>query len=439
MEKLDKMTGVHSLEEEFLLKSVLDTVHDGITIIDPEFKVVFTNESIRKKFGDIRDRLCYEAYRGRIEPCENCGIKKVLQDGKPRRVLSDTVGPDGAVRWMECDSSALKDRDGRIIGAVEMVRDVTEQMRLSEECSTLKREMQRQAMFENIITRSKRIKQIFNLIEKIAPTKSTVMITGESGTGKELIARAIHANSDRSNEPFVSLNCSAIPENLLESELFGHVRGAFTGAVRNHPGLISTANNGTLFLDEVAELPLALQAKILQFIQEGACRRVGDTEMNNYDVRIISATNKNLEEAMNDGLFRRDLFFRLNVIPIYLPPLRERKEDIVLLANHILQRMCDEHDRHVTGISSETLKKFQDYHWPGNVREMQNVIEYALHVAQDHDVISVEHLPPVLQERPESGAAQNQAMSIEDFTKQSILTLQNDHGEEEIADIGNQP
>jgi transcriptional regulator with PAS, ATPase and Fis domain len=336
--------------------------------------------------------------------------------------------------WMECASGPLKDNEGKIIGAVEIVRDVTEQMHITEECSTLKREMKRQARFENIITQSKTMKHIFNLIEKVAPTDSTVLISGESGTGKELIARAIHTNSNRKNESFISVNCSAIPESLLESELFGHVKGAFTGAFRNHPGLISTADGGTLFLDEVGEFPPALQAKLLRFLQEGTCRRLGDTNIQQYDVRILSATNRNLEEAVNDGLYREDLFFRLNVIPIYLPALRERKEDITLLANHILQQMCTELNRNVTGITSATLKKLLDYPWPGNVRELQNVLEYALHIAEDNDTIRDEHLPPRLQDNQEIIKIK-QFVSIEEFTKQSILALQNERKEEEIADI----
>ena len=428
------MIDLQNIEEEVLLKSVLDTVSDGVTILDKNLKVIFHNEAIRKNFGDIKGRICYEAFRGRVEPCVDCLILKVLKDGKQRKVLSDTVGPNGQVMWMECSSGPLKDNEGNIIGAVEIVRDVTEQMHLTEECSTLKREMTRQAQFENIITQSKMMKQIFSLIEKVAPTDSTVLISGESGTGKELIARAIHTNSNRKNESFISINCSAIPENLLESELFGHVKGAFTGAFRNHPGLISTADGGTFFLDEVGEIPQTLQAKFLRFLQEGTCRRVGDTQIQHYNVRVLAATNRNLEEAVKDGLFREDLFFRLNVIPIYISALRERKEDIPLLANHILQQLCDVHKRHITGISSQTLKKLMDYPWPGNVREMQNVLEYALHIAEDNGTITNEHLPPKLQDIQKS-FSNKQFISIEEFTKQSILALQNEHKEEEIAEV----
>ncbi len=429
------MINIFSLKEEALLRSVLDTVDDGITIIDKNLNVLFQNEAIKKKFGDIKGRLCYEAYRNRAEPCIDCLILKVLEDGKPRKVLSDTVGCNGNVMWMECSSGPLLDEDGNIIGAVEIVRDVTEQMFLTEQCATLKREIERQVDFESIITQSKSIKQIFNVIKKIAPTDSTVLITGESGTGKELIARAIHSNSNRRKEPFISVNCSAIPENLLESELFGHVKGAFTGAFRNHPGLISTADGGTLFLDEVGEIPQPLQSKLLRFLQEGTCRRVGDTKVQKFDVRIISATNRDLEEAVKDGLFREDLFFRLNVIPIYIPPLRERKEDIALLANHFLQKFCKENNRNVNGISSTTLKVLMDYNWPGNVREVQNAVEYSLHIAEDNGLITEEHLPAKILNQPKEKIKKSGFISIEEFTKQSIISLQTEYNEEKIAEI----
>jgi transcriptional regulator with PAS, ATPase and Fis domain len=233
----------------------------------------------------------------------------------------------------------------------------------------------------------------------------------------------------------VSVNCGAIPENLLESELFGHIKGAFTGAIRNHPGLISTADGGTLFLDEIGELPLSLQVKLLRFLQEGTCRRIGDTALHKNDVRVIGATNRNLEEAVKDGLFREDLFFRLSVIPIYLPPLRERHEDIALLANHILHQMCDTHGRHVTGIASHTLKHLMEYKWSGNVRELQNVIEYALHLADDHQTIQDEHLPPKIINQSTVTVPSQQFLSIEEYTKEMILALQHDHTEEQIADI----
>jgi two-component system response regulator PilR (NtrC family) len=420
---------------EALFGAVLNTVSDAITVIDKNLQVIFQNEAVHKMYGSKIGERCFEAYRGRQEPCENCIILEVIKDGKPRNALRDIQLPDGKILWMEVFSGPFKDKEGKIIGAVEVVRNVTEQIRLSEECVTLRREMERQAQFSNIITQSKKIKSIFRLIERVASTMSSVLITGESGTGKELIARAIVFNSDRKDKPFVTVNCGAIPENLLESELFGHVRGSFTGAVRDHKGLIETADGGTLFLDEVGEMPLPVQVKLLRFLQEGESRRVGETKVQKFDVRIISATNRNLEEALRDGVFRQDLFFRLNVIPIFLPPLRERKEDIPPLATHLLQRLCDTHSRNVTGISSEVLKAFMAYPWPGNVREMENVIEYALHLTDEGKPIRPEQLPSKLLGKKDISWSPKDFVSIEEYTKQSILILQRDYSEEQIADI----
>jgi two-component system, NtrC family, response regulator HydG len=423
------------LHGEALFDAVLNTVSDAVTVIDKDLNVLFQNEAVQQIYGANIGKKCFEAYRGRQEPCENCIILEVIQDGKPRNALRDIQLPDGKILWMEVFSGPFKDQDGKIIGAVEVVRNVTAQIRLSEECVTLRREMERQTQFSNIITQSKKMKAIFRLIERVASTMSSVLISGESGTGKELIARAIVFNSDRRDKPFVTVNCGAIPENLLESELFGHVRGAFTGAIKDHRGLIETADGGTLFLDEVGDIPLAVQVKLLRFLQEGETRRVGDTKVRKFDVRIISATNRNLEEAVRDGVFRQDLFFRLNVIPIFLPPLRERKEDIPPLANHLLQRLCDAHSRNVTGISSGTLKVFMAYPWPGNVREMENVIEYALHLTDEGTPIRTAQLPPKLLTEPDTVWSPQDFVSIEEYTKQSILALQTDHSEEHIAEI----
>src|SRR5512136_444015 len=420
---------------EALFQAVLNTVSDAITVIDKDLKVMFQNEAVHKIYGSKIGERCFEAYRGRQEPCENCIILDVMKDGKPRRALRDIQLPGGNVLWIEIFSGPFRDAEGKIIGAVEAVRNVTEQIRLSEECVTLRREMVRQAQFNNIVTQSKRMKEIFRLIERVASTMSSVLITGESGTGKELIARAIVFNSDRRDKPLVTVNCGAIPENLLESELFGHVRGSFTGAVKDHRGLIEMADGGTLFLDEVGEIPLPIQVKLLRFLQEGESRRVGDTKVQKFDVRIISATNRNLEEAVRDGVFRQDLFFRLNVIPIFLPPLRERREDIPLLATHLLQRLCDAHSRNVTGISSEGLKLLMDYPWPGNVRELENVIEYALHLTNEGEPIRPEQLPPKILGKTDASSRLQDFISIEEYTKQSILLLQSDHSEEQIAEI----
>ena len=424
-----------AIRGEALFDAVLNTVSDAITVIDRDLKITFQNEAVRLTYGSRIGEKCFQAYRGRQEPCENCIILDVMKDGKPKRALRDVQLPDGNVLWMEVFSGPFRDQQGQLIGAVEVVRNVTEQIRLSEECVTLRREMERQAQFSNIVTQSKRMKAIFRLIEKIAPSMSTVLISGESGTGKELIARAIVVNSDRKNKPFVTVNCGAIPENLLESELFGHLRGSFTGAVRDHQGLIETANGGTLFLDEVGELPPSVQVKLLRFLQEGETRRVGDTKVRTCDVRIIAATNRKLEEAIRDGVFREDLFFRLNVIPIFLPPLRERKEDVAPLATHLLQRLCDAHSRNVTGISSPALGVLMAYPWPGNVRELENVIEYALHLTDEGNPIRPEQLPPKLLNQTDTSWSPRDFVPIEEYAKRSIQALQADHSEEQIAEI----
>jgi two-component system, NtrC family, response regulator HydG len=420
---------------EALFEAVLNTVSDAITVIDKDLKVLFQNEAVQRLYGSKIGETCFEAYRGRREPCENCIVLDVIKDGRPKSALRDVRLPNGNVLWMEVFAGPYRDRDGRIIGAVEVVRNVTEQMRLTETCTTLRREIERQAQFHNIVTQSKRMKAVFRLVERVASTTSSVLITGESGTGKELIARAIVFNSDRKEKPYLTVNCGAIPESLLESELFGHVRGAFTGAVRDHQGLLEAADGGTLFLDEVGEIPPAAQVKLLRFLQEGESRRVGDTKVRKLDVRIIAATNRDLEEAVRDGSFREDLFFRLNVIPISLPPLRERKEDIPPLAAHLLQRLCDAHSRNVTGLSPEALKAFMNYGWPGNVREMENIIEYALHLTDEGAPIRPGQLPPKLLASAEDGGNPRDRVSIEEYTKRSIAVLQDDHSEEEIAAV----
>ncbi len=272
------------------------------------------------------------------------------------------------------------------------IRRALERKRLRDENLNLKRRLETQYRFENIIGKSAKIVEVFDTIRKIADSNSTVMITGESGTGKELVAQAIHFNSQRRDKPFISVNCGAIPEGLMESELFGHVKGAFTGAVANKVGLFSAADGGTLFLDEITEIPPLLQVKLLRAIQEREIRRVGDTKDIKVDVRLIAATNKDLEAAVGDGTLREDLFYRLNVIPIHLPALRERSEDIPLLVAHFLQKFGTELGKDVQGVAPEALALLEQYHWPGNIRELENVVERAL-VLGTGKVLTAESLP----------------------------------------------
>jgi two-component system response regulator PilR (NtrC family) len=284
-----------------------------------------------------------------------------------------------------------------------IVRNALERKRLRDENLYLRRQLETQHRFENIIGKSGVIAEVFDTIRKIADSPSTAMVTGESGTGKELVARAIHFNSFRRDKPFVPVNCGAIPEGLMESELFGHVRGAFTGAVGNKVGLFSSAEGGTLFLDEITEIPALLQVKLLRAIQVREIRRVGDTKDIKTDVRLIAASNRDLEEAVQEGILREDLFYRLNVIPIQLPPLRERREDIPLLVAHFLQKFSKELGKDVRGVTPEAMTVLERYRWPGNIRELENVLERAI-VLGAGDMLGIDSLPEsVRRERPVKG------------------------------------
>lgn len=261
---------------------------------------------------------------------------------------------------------------------LNVVRRSLERRKLILENTRLKQQVQSLYRVENIVGNSKAIQRVFNLIATVASTESTVLITGESGTGKELVARAIHYNSPRREGPFIVVDCGTIPDNLMEAELFGYTKGAFTGATETQKGLIETAKRGSLFFDEIGNLNLNLQAKLLRLIQEREFRMVGGRELIKADIRIIAATNKDLLSLVKEGTFREDLFYRLNVFPIYMPPLRERKEDIPVLSDHFLKKYNRESGKNVTNISAEAMKKLFFYDWPGNIRELENVIHRAV-------------------------------------------------------------
>jgi two-component system response regulator PilR (NtrC family) len=281
-----------------------------------------------------------------------------------------------------------------------VVEKALEKKLLSRENRRLRTELRGQSRQRSIVGNSAVLQRVFDLIVQVADTKTSVLISGESGTGKELVARDIHAQSDRSTKPFVAVNCGAIPENLLESELFGHVKGAFTGAVSNKDGLFETAEGGTLFLDEIGELSPSLQVKLLRVLQEKVIRRVGGTSDLRVNVRILSATNRNLVEEVAAGRFREDLYYRLNVIQIALPTLEERRDDIPLLVHHFIEKFNRELGKGIEGVSEQAMSKLMAYRYPGNVRELENVIERAVALSRT-SLIEVGSLPPTLIEVPE--------------------------------------
>lgn len=317
----------------------------------------------------------------------------------------------------------------------QVVHNALKQRQLQAENLLLKRELGKIFDFSSIIGKSPQLKGIIDEVKKIADTKSNVLLLGETGTGKELFARVIHHNSSRRDKPFIPINCSVIPENLLESELFGHLKGAFTGAVTSKKGLFEEADGGTLFLDEIGEISPHLQIKLLRVLEDQIIRPIGSTKSSQIDVRIIAATNKDLESTVKSGDFREDLYYRINTITLKIPSLRERKEDIPLLVKEFLDRYSRELQRPVGGVSDEALSKMVDYSWPGNIRELLNVIERAILISEK-DSIDVSDLPDSLKANTSflQSSLENR-LTIEDYTKAFITRYQSDYTEQELAGL----
>jgi DNA-binding NtrC family response regulator len=296
---------------------------------------------------------------------------------------------------------------------------------LEREVKYLRSEITRRYSFKSIIGKSREMQEVYAKIEQIADTRTTVLITGESGTGKELVARALHYNSSRKEKPFIAINCAALPETLIESELFGHERGAFTDAQIRKIGQFELADNGTLFLDEVADLSLATQAKLLRVLQEKEFTRVGGTRTTRVDVRLITATNKNLEQALKQGSLREDLYYRINVVPIHLPPLRERKEDLPLLVNHFLTKKTEEEGHPSKQVSPAAMTLMMNYDWPGNVRELQNIIEQMVTLCSNSTVLP-EDLPDHFRKQLKSMTLKEQALSGKISFERAVAEFERD-------------
>jgi len=338
-----------------------------------------------------------------------CDIRMPHMDGMEFLKEAQKMGIEGTIIMMSAYGTIDTAIEAMKLGAYDYIskpfkpdeiiltlKKAEERERLRKENERLRKEVQKEYSFKNIISKNEKMLNLFEVIKKVAPYKSTILITGESGTGKELIARALHYNSDRSERPFMPVNCGAIPENLLESELFGHAKGAFTDAIRTKKGLFEEADGGTLFLDEIGELPPQLQVKLLRVLQDGEIRRVGESKSIQIDVRIVAATVKDLVKEVSEGRFREDLFYRLNVLPMHLPPLRERKEDIPMLVHHFIHKYSQSMNKDVVGISPKGLEVLMNYKWYGNVRELENTIERAI-VLTDGKNIELENLPIEIQ------------------------------------------
>jgi two-component system response regulator AtoC len=364
-----------------------------------------------------------------------CDIRMPRMDGMAFLKEAKTRGMDGTIIMMSAYGTVDSAVEAMKIGAYDYVskpfnadeiiltiKKAEERERLREENIRLKQDAQQEYGLENIVAKSEAMKKIFDLIKKVARYKSSVLITGESGTGKELVARAIHYNSDRKDKPLISINCGAIPENLLESELFGHVKGAFTDAVKTKKGLFEMAHQGTMFLDEVGELPQSLQVKLLRVLQDGEIRRVGDTISSQVDVSLIAATGKDLAAEVKNNKFREDLYYRLNVLPIHLPPLRERKEDIPCLVEHFIELYNKKLGLRIKDASEKTMDHFLQYSWPGNVRELENIIERAMILAEG-DTISAEILMSHTREEDRGPGTVPAGLSIKKNAKEMEIRL----------------
>ncbi|MDA3863204.1 MAG: sigma 54-interacting transcriptional regulator [Deltaproteobacteria bacterium] len=376
---LEKQTNLHN--------SILRSMKEGVISIDQDR--IITSFSPRAEFitgcsaNEAIGRPCYEIIKNHY--CQHGCLALELEEGKTDSIVKSTeINTPAGNRCPVTEMAIpLKTRRGERMGSLLLIED--------RRPSMIK--IQDNDDFFGIIGRSYPMRRIFQVIKQVATTDVTVLITGESGTGKEMIARAVHTISERSKGPFQAINCAALPEQLLESELFGHVKGAFTGATRDRAGSIEMAKGGTLFLDEIGELPFSLQSKLLRFLQEHEYQRVGESKISKADIRIITATNRNLKEEVNQGNFREDLYFRVKVIPIEVPPLRERREDIPLLAITLLEETSSKHNKSNISLAPEVIGILREYSWPGNVRELLNVLEYGVALASG-DVITKNDLPP---------------------------------------------
>jgi PAS domain S-box-containing protein len=373
---------------------IMDSLADGVFTVDLDWNITFFNRAAsaitKVPRAEALGRKCWEVFRSSI--CDGaCALKCALADGKNRSNRSlFFVRPDGVKVPISISAAPLRDRRGAIVGGVETFRDLSA-IRL------MQKELDGRYRVEDILSKSAAMQRVLAILPQIAASGSTVLVLGESGTGKELVARAIHNLSPRAHKPFVAVNCAALPENLLESELFGHKAGAFTDAKKDKPGRFQTANGGTLFLDEIGDMPLSLQAKLLRALQDRIVQPLGAVEGVAVDVRIIAATNRDLEAMVADQSFRRDLFYRLNVVRLTLPPLSQRREDIPLLAAHFIARQNLATGKDISGLAPEVLARLMRHPFPGNVRELENIVEYAF-ILCPGGVIRPEHLPDSLAE-----------------------------------------
>ena len=400
-------------EHRSRLEAIFGSVKDAIITVDPELKVIDANKSTESICGVAVKDIAGKPFAACRTKCSQAC----------REVLTQTLEKKTAVREyrIECDhqlrpqqvvsasSSPLIDPQRNFMGVVMVIRDITL-------LRDVERELRERHQFQNLIGRNKTMQDIYSLLEDLANLDTTVLVTGESGTGKELVARALHYSGNRAFKPFTTVNCSALAESLLESELFGHVKGAFTGAFKDKQGRFAAADGGTILLDEIGDISPMIQLKLLRVLQEKEFERVGESTPQKVDVRVIACTNKDLKDKVRKGEFRQDLYYRLKVVEVTLPPLRDRLEDLPLLVDHFRQTFNERFHKNIEGISSEVLSRFMDYAWPGNVRELEHVMEHAF-VLCHGGTITLKHLPTdIRNDQPveETPRLKNKALSVQE-------------------------
>ncbi len=381
-------------------EAILESISDGVFTVDPDWRVVSFNRAAEDITGIDREealgRRCWEVFRSNM--CESsCALRETLRTGTP--VIGRTgyiIDAAGSRIPISLSTAVLRDSQGKVIGGAETFRDLSE-------LQALRRELDGRVRLGDLISRSPRMQEIFDSLEAVAASPSTVLVLGETGTGKDLVARTIHGLSARKDGPFVAVNCGALPENLLESELFGYKAGAFTGAQKDKPGRFALAKGGVLFLDEIGEISPAMQVRLLRVLQERSYEPLGAVSSEQADVRVIAATHRDLAEQVKQGSFREDLFYRINVARIELPPLRARMEDIPLLCDLFVEHFNGLQNKHVEGLSSETLALLLLHDWPGNIRELRNVIERGF-ILCGSGLLEPRHLPEELRRAYGAGA-----------------------------------
>jgi PAS domain S-box-containing protein len=405
--------------------TILDSINEGVFTIDEEWRITSFNSAAEEITGvprvEAMGRRCIDVFHADI--CENaCALRQTLSEGKPIvHAMAYIVNHDGRRLPIRISTALLRDDKDRVIGGVETFQDLSQ-------IEELKKELRGRYGFRDIIGRSPAMTRLFELLPRIAESFSTVLIEGASGTGKELFARAIHGLSNRRHKRFVAVNCGALPDTLLESELFGYKAGAFTDARRDKAGRFSLAEGGTIFLDEIGDISPAMQVRLLRVLQERVVEPLGGVEPIKVNVRVVAATNRNLADLVKSGLFREDLYYRIRVICLELPSLRERREDIPLLVDHLVSKHNRLQGKDVAAVSDRVMARFMGYDFPGNVRELENIIEQALVLCRG-GLIEIEHLPPELRPQGLLSGGGSACMTIFEMERQLIvLALQRNRG-----------